>query len=67
MDQARYQAWVRKDAWQWLKSRGATNKKPDGSDLIIKVDKSATRMWCGVKEIGGTHRGIYNALGGRRG
>lgn len=58
MEKAHYKEWVRKDAYRWLRSQGATNKQEDGTDVYITVKKGdkSVRGWTGIKEREGGSR-----------
>lgn len=63
MDKAHYKEWVRKDAYRWLRSLGATNRAETGGDLFIRPKGGRSmRIWRGIKDRTGTFNGIGTAL-----
>lgn len=63
MEKAHYKEWIRKDAYRWLRARGAKNKTPDGKEIFVTVRGRSQRAWKGVKEI---ESGLFEGIGGAR-
>jgi hypothetical protein len=59
MSEAKYTEWVRTNAYNWLRSQGATNKTPEGKDLVVKKGGKAVRIWRGIKLVDG---GVFEGM-----
>lgn len=47
--------WDQHHAREWLKSRGATNRTPSGTQIVKKVRNKSVACWVGVREIEDEH------------